>query len=56
MAVRSVTSGTQSLRYTHEANRLAITLPAAARLDDEIAISVVYRGVPAEGLRLIDNI
>ena len=56
MTVTAVTSGSQSLRYAHGNDRLAITMTAAPKEGDEIAVTIHYRGVPAEGLRLINNI
>ena len=55
MTVASVTSGGQPLRYAHREDRLVIGLDNTPKAGDEIAITVGYRGVPAGGLRLIDN-
>ena len=55
MTVAAVTSGGQPLRYTHRGDRLTIDLPATKH-GDEFAVTVQYRGVPGNGLRLIDNI
>ncbi len=44
------------LVFSHQADRLRVSLPAAANSGDEVSFTVAYTGVPAEGLRLIDNI
>lgn len=56
MTVSSVTAGGQSVSFKHAADRLHIPLPSAARAGDEVHAVVTYSGIPAAGLRLIDNI
>jgi aminopeptidase N len=56
MTVSSVTCGGAAVTFTHEASRLRIALPAAAAAGAELSCTSIYRGVPAGGLRLIDNI
>jgi aminopeptidase N len=56
MAVSAVTCGGAAVRYSHEANRLRITLPRPAQAGSEVSCTTTYRGVPAGGLRLINNI
>jgi aminopeptidase N len=56
MSVSQVTSSIGVVRHTHEGDRLRIALPIAPQAGQEVAFTIQYRGVPAEGLRLIDNI
>jgi aminopeptidase N len=56
MTVTSVSAASGPLQYTHTADRLRIVLPAAPAPGQEVAITIKYRGIPADGLRLIDNI
>ena len=55
MTVAAVTAAGGAASFTHAADRLQVPLPAA-RAGEEIEVVVTYSGVPAEGLRLIDNI
>ncbi len=54
-AVSSVTGGATPLRFTHEADRLRITLGAPAKPGERRQITVRYRGTPANGLRMLKN-
>ena len=56
MTVSSVTAGGQSVSFEHAADRLHIPLPSPAQAGDEVHAVVTYSGIPAAGLRLIDNI
>lgn len=56
MTVASVTHDGQPVRFTHEANRLKVTLPRPSPADEDLSFTITYRGVPAGGLRLINNI
>ena len=56
MTVAAVTVGGKPVQFVHQADRLRVPLPKAAGAGEEIAIGVTYRGVPAQGLRLINNI
>ncbi len=55
MTVSEVRSGGQPLRFTHEGDRLQITLLAPARAGDHVRVVIKYRGVPASGLRIGPN-
>jgi aminopeptidase N len=55
MTVSAVTGAAGPLQYTHTGGRLRIALGAPARTGHDVGITVRYRGVPADGLRLIDN-
>ena len=46
----------ETFPFTHESNRLHVMLPPGARVGDEIAFTVAYKGVPIEGLRLGPNL
>ncbi len=56
MAVSAVTSAGQPVQFTHQGDRLRISLAAPSKAWQEIAFRIQYRGVPADGLRLIANI
>ncbi len=56
MTVLGVTAQGKTVAYTHRGDRLVVTLPAAPEPGEELAIGVRYRGAPAAGLRLLDNI
>ncbi len=56
MTVTGVTSGAGPVSFTHRENRLRVTLPAGLTAGQDVTFTVRYRGVPAEGLRLINNI
>jgi aminopeptidase N len=56
MTVASVTIGESPATFTHDKDRLRIRLPQGATKGQDVAFTIRYRGVPAEGLRLIPNI
>jgi aminopeptidase N len=56
MTVSAVTIGGRPQPFTHTADRLRIPLPSKARSGEEVQAVVTYAGIPADGLRLIDNI
>ncbi len=56
MTVSAVTIGGRAVAFTHAADRLHLPLSSAARSGDELQAVVTYGGVPADGLRLIQNI
>jgi aminopeptidase N len=53
---QQINGSTVSLPFTHRSDRLRVSLTAPSRAGDEVSFTVAYTGVPAEGLRLIDNI
>ena len=55
MTVSSVTAAGRALEHAHESNRIRIPLSSPAP-GTEIAVTVAYRGVPAAGLRMQNNI
>jgi aminopeptidase N len=55
MTVESVTSAGGSIAFRHEAGRLTLTLPAPPRASEQRTFTVRYRGVPANGLRMLKN-
>lgn len=55
MSVTSVEQDGQPLRFTHDEDLLAITLPEASRAGSRAAIVVEYSGTPAGGLRAGPN-
>jgi aminopeptidase N len=56
MTVSSVTSGGKPASFSHERDRLRLQLPAGAKSGQGVSFTIRYRGVPAEGLRLMPNI
>jgi len=55
MAVQSVTSRGQALRFTHQTDRLAITLSEPSRERQVVELVVRYAGIPADGLQIKPN-
>jgi aminopeptidase N len=55
MTVSHVTSAAGPLQFTHAADRLRIVWPTAAAAGQELVFTVRYAGVPADGLRLLEN-
>ncbi len=53
MTVSDVSSGGVALHYTHQSDKLTITLPAAPAIGELREITVKYRGIPASGLRAL---
>jgi aminopeptidase N len=55
MTVQSVASGGQALPFTHESDRLAMTLAAPSRDGQIVELVVRYAGIPADGLQITPN-
>lgn len=55
MKVESVLSEGESLSFTHESNKLRITLPEGVKAESQLKIQVNYRGIPADGLIISKN-
>ena len=56
MAVSAVAVDGQPAAFTHEQDRLRVPLAANPAAGREITIAVRYSGIPAEGLRILNNI
>lgn len=56
MAVASVSSDAGPVTFTHRDNRLRLTLPDGLAAGQDVTVTIAYRGIPADGLRLISNI
>ena len=56
MTVSSVTCGGANATFVHEADRLRITPATPPAAGTDISCTTTYRGVPAGGLRIINNI
>jgi aminopeptidase N len=56
MTVAAVTVGGKPVQFVHQADRLRVPLSKPAGAGEEIAVGVTYRGIPAQGLRIINNI
>ena len=55
MAVTSVTSAGQVLRYYQAHDRLHVDFPAASQPGGRLTFTVVYHGVPATGMLIANN-
>jgi aminopeptidase N len=55
MTVAEVTSGGAPIQYTHQADRLRLTLTFALKAGERRQFIVRYRGTPAKGLRMLKN-
>jgi aminopeptidase N len=56
MTVSGVTCNNAPATFKHEADRIRITLPEPSKAGDQLSCATSYRGVPAGGLRILDNI
>lgn len=56
MRVSEVLMRGRAMRFDHTSDRLRVPLPDRQRDQEEIQLLVRYRGVPADGLRLLRNI
>lgn len=55
MEVSIVRSKGLPLKYTHENDVLRIQLPAPSIKDQRTSYTVIYKGIPASGLKIADN-
>lgn len=55
MTVSEVTEKNQSLPFTHKNNKLIIQLPNTTTPGDQHSFSIVYKGIPADGLIISKN-
>jgi aminopeptidase N len=56
MMVTSVTSKGDAVKFEHRDNRLHLPLPVGVNADQDVVFTIAYHGVPANGLRLLNNI
>ena len=56
MTVKDVSVEGQPVAFTHKADRLQIPLPGDRGAGSEVTVTIRYAGVPAEGLRIINNV
>jgi aminopeptidase N len=56
MTVSNVTCTKSGTGFKHEADRVRITLGQPSKSGDEMSCTTAYRGVPAGGLRILNNI
>jgi aminopeptidase N len=56
MSVSAVVTGADSLKFTHAADRLTVTLPKPPHAGERVTFTVKYQGIPAEGLKFLNNI
>ena len=55
MTVTEVTSAGAPVHYTHQSDRLTITLAAVPRAGEEREFWVKYHGIAANGLKIVKN-
>lgn len=55
MQVSGVTFEGSALRFTHENDRIVITLPRQAQVNELIRVQVTYAGIPNSGLKIDVN-
>jgi len=56
MTVTSVASSGHAVPFDHRDNRLHLPLPDGATAGQDVVFTIAYHGVPANGLRLLENI
>jgi aminopeptidase N len=56
MTVTRVTADGSPVPIEHRANRLRLPVPASAAAGQDVVFAVAYHGVPANGLRILNNI
>lgn len=56
MKVQQVLAAEKPLLFRHSRDRLNITLPAVAKAGDTCVITVFYKGIPADGLTISNNL
>ncbi|MDP5120466.1 MAG: M1 family metallopeptidase [Spirosomaceae bacterium] len=52
MLIEKVLIGNQPVIYSHKNNEVIINLPKPSTENEEVTLTVVYRGIPADGLRI----
>ena len=50
MTVEAVTRGGEAVAFTHQNNRLRITLSTASQAQEQRSYTITYQGVPSDGL------
>ena len=55
MTVSAVLSDGKALTFTHDADRLTMTLAQPSRVGDVVTLTVRYAGIPADGLQIKPN-
>jgi aminopeptidase N len=56
MTVTAVTNDAKPVPFTHSENHLRLPIPQGAKTGEDISYSITYHGVPANGLRILNNI
>src|SRR5262249_34872467 len=56
MAVTAIVSNGRTIAVDHCANRLHLPMPPDVAAGEDVTFTISYHGVPANGLRLIQNI
>jgi len=56
MTVTGITSAGRDVAINHRENRLRLPVPADAAAGQDVRFEIRYHGVPADGLRLLNNI
>jgi len=56
MTVTTVTTGSKPVQFTHSDNHLRLSIPQGAKTGEDVSYTIAYHGVPANGLRILNNI
>lgn len=52
MRIEKILLGNQRVNYSHKNNEVIINLPKPSTENEEVTLTVAYRGIPADGLRI----
>lgn len=55
MIVSHVLLNNQSIKFSHQANRLKLFLPSAGKINEILSITIHYSGIPIDGLIISKN-
>ncbi len=55
MAIDDVLLNDKHISFTHKNNRIKITLPVLAKVDEELVFKIIYKGIPQDGLIIGKN-
>ncbi len=56
MTVTAVTTSAEPVQFTHMDNHLRLPIPQGAKTGEDVSYTIAYHGVPANGLRILNNI
>jgi aminopeptidase N len=55
MTVSRVTAGGRPIEFSHQANRLRLSVPKAATTGTDVSYTITYGGMPGDGLKVVAN-